>query len=74
MAFGEIRCTFCHVRLPIGNMYPWVGRVLQCGKCKGMVVVNGHYLEYNGKMTLSVRRLTPWEVQKVNKAMEHETT
>jgi hypothetical protein len=72
MAFGEIRCIFCHVRLPIFNNYPWVGRVLRCEKCKGLMVVDGHYLEYNGKVTFAIRKLTPYEIERVNKALSME--
>jgi hypothetical protein len=69
MAFGEIRCIFCRVRMPLVGMYPWVGRVLQCGGCRGFMLVEGHYLEFNGKVSFAIRRLTPPEIARVNKAL-----
>ena len=74
MAFGNLRCVHCHDRLPIRNNYPWVGRVLKCMKRQGLMVVDGHYLEYNGAVTFAIRKLTPWETERVRKAIEHETT
>jgi hypothetical protein len=43
-------------------------------KCQGLMVVDGHYLEYNGAVTFAIRKLTPWETERVRKAIEHETT
>lgn len=72
MDYGEIRCIFCHERLPL-NKYPHVGRVLRCNGCLGFMVVQGHYLGYNHSVQLAISNLTQEQIEKVNRMIINGT-
>ena len=66
MDYGDLRCIFCHERLPL-NKYPYVGRILGCGNCRGFMVVWGHYLGFdNESIHMAVSNLPQKYVEKLN--------
>jgi hypothetical protein len=70
MEFGAIECIFCHRILPITDDYPWVGAVLQCSKCRGYMIVQGHYLNNDGSITFAVSNLPQKYLRKLNEILK----
>lgn len=70
MEFGAIRCIFCHRLLPITEEYPWVGAILQCSKCRGFMVIQGHYLNHDMSVHFAVSNLPDKYLRKLNEILK----
>ena len=60
------RCIFCKERLPVSE-YPFVGAIFQCMDCNGLMLVRGHYLEYDQSTTMAVSKLSQELFEKLKK-------
>jgi hypothetical protein len=66
--FGDLRCIFCKQRLPV-NEYPWVGAIFQCIDCRGYQIIQAHYLEIDGTVTMAVSNVPKWILRRLNKIL-----
>ena len=66
LVVGSLRCIFCKERLPVSE-YPFVGVIIQCMDCNGLMLVRGHYLEYDQNITMAVSKLSQELFKKLKK-------
>lgn len=66
---GSFRCVHCH-KLQECDQYPSVGKIFQCMLCEGYNLIMGHYLEFNGMMTMKIQKVPPEVIKSMEKFLE----